>query len=390
MKIAFLTSCLEPGRDGVGDYTRSLANECVRQGHKCLLISINDYYITQTLKSEDKLINKYVEVIRLSNAISNNADNFCLKESIDIFQPDWISLQFSPYGIQKKGIVFNLVPFLKKILNGYFFHVMLHELWIGESVNSSVKYKALGFIQKFFILNFLRQTRPKIVHTSNNTYISILKHNGVFSKRLKMFGALPITLDNANNWLYPMLRDLGCEISEQNRDKYLLFGFFGSLYKEWSPEPLFSSLRQIAIQNNIKIVLISIGKLGLSGESVWEAMSKRYINEFTLLKLGTQPDHKISNLFNSLNFGIAASPYHLIGKSSSVAAMLEHQLPVIVTRNDFQLSKINQISPTEDELIIKLDNLLPKKLNMALKRNQPCSQLKASTHKFIEDLDSSN
>lgn len=32
MRLAFICVSLEPGRDGVGDYTRSLAAECIRQG----------------------------------------------------------------------------------------------------------------------------------------------------------------------------------------------------------------------------------------------------------------------------------------------------------------------------------------------------------------------
>ena len=42
MKLLFLCSSLEPGRDGVGDYTRRLAGECLRQGHEVRLLSLND------------------------------------------------------------------------------------------------------------------------------------------------------------------------------------------------------------------------------------------------------------------------------------------------------------------------------------------------------------
>ena len=42
MNILFLTGGLEPGQDGVGDYTRLLAGVCKTSGHKVSIIAIND------------------------------------------------------------------------------------------------------------------------------------------------------------------------------------------------------------------------------------------------------------------------------------------------------------------------------------------------------------
>lgn len=42
MRIAFSTGCLAPGRDGVGDYTRTLAGECARRGHTLALVSLGE------------------------------------------------------------------------------------------------------------------------------------------------------------------------------------------------------------------------------------------------------------------------------------------------------------------------------------------------------------
>jgi Trk K+ transport system NAD-binding subunit len=51
MKIAFICGSLEPGRDGVGDYTRRLAGELVKQQHEVLVIAFNDRQIKDTLKA---------------------------------------------------------------------------------------------------------------------------------------------------------------------------------------------------------------------------------------------------------------------------------------------------------------------------------------------------
>ena len=50
MVILFLTGCLQPGKDGVGDYTRLLARECIRQGQACCLIALDDPYVREPME----------------------------------------------------------------------------------------------------------------------------------------------------------------------------------------------------------------------------------------------------------------------------------------------------------------------------------------------------
>jgi hypothetical protein len=40
MRIVFLCFSLEPGRDGVGDYTRALAGELIRPGHEVCAVAM--------------------------------------------------------------------------------------------------------------------------------------------------------------------------------------------------------------------------------------------------------------------------------------------------------------------------------------------------------------
>jgi hypothetical protein len=54
MNIVFICGCLEPGVDGVGDYSRRLAGELIRMGNKVQLISLNDYHIdTRTTELQE-------------------------------------------------------------------------------------------------------------------------------------------------------------------------------------------------------------------------------------------------------------------------------------------------------------------------------------------------
>src|SRR5690606_39818307 len=65
MNIAFICGSLEPGKDGVGDYTRRLAGELLRNGHNATIIAINDRYITQCWNGEQKDVEVNVRVLRL-------------------------------------------------------------------------------------------------------------------------------------------------------------------------------------------------------------------------------------------------------------------------------------------------------------------------------------
>ena len=42
MRLVFLCASLEPGRDGVGDYTRRLAAELAARGHDVACVAMND------------------------------------------------------------------------------------------------------------------------------------------------------------------------------------------------------------------------------------------------------------------------------------------------------------------------------------------------------------
>ncbi|HVG81781.1 MAG TPA: hypothetical protein VNB28_05820, partial [Methylomirabilota bacterium] len=55
-----------------------------------------------------------------------------------------------------------------------------------------------------------------------------------------------------------------------------------------------------------------------------------------VLALGIQPAERVSAYLQALDFGLTSYPYALIGKSSSVKAMLEHGLPVIVPWGDLR------------------------------------------------------
>lgn len=388
MKIAFITSSLEPGKDGVGDYTRLLAEECVKQGHECCLVSLNERLLTQIYRSKIAVDLVAIPLLRLPITMPWQQRTAHAEKLLDLFQPDWISLQFVPYGYQDKGIVIDLKKQLRPLVKERHLHIMFHELWIGQNTSAKLKERIVGTVQKFFILQLIKQLQPLVVHTNSSTYVALLKQNGILASRLPLFGNIPVAEQNSDCWLFSELHKLGLDIRTENRQHFWLFGFFGSLHPVWLAEPLFSCLNKAAMEHNRQIAMISIGRLG-PGEKLWNSLSRNYSSQFVFLQLGEKSPIEISEFLNSLDFGVATSPYALIEKSGTVATMLEHKLPVIVNRDDFELSSCTVSFQAPQSLLYKMERIsdcLADQLNSNIPQSLPLSRLPDVTTQFIKDI----
>ena len=380
MKISFLTGTVEPGCDGVGDYTRQLALQCLSAGHACSVVALNDVYVNKPVL--EKLA--ALPIFRLGPALSwpqrvEAACRFLAK-----IKADWVSLQFVSYGFNRRGLVWDLGKRLQPLVADARRHIMYHELWIG-GVKSPLRHRLTGAVQRWLIRRMHWQWSPSVVHTSNGTYVRRLRNVGINAAILPLFGAVPVGNKTADEWLFPILQEGGIAINAANRSQYWIFGFFGTLHSVWPPEPLFSKLREAAAQNDKKVVLISAGRIG-GGEALWKQMAARYKTEFAFFRLGEMAPERVSEWLNSLDFGVATTPLAIIGKSASVAAMLEHGLPVIVNREDQPgTNPWEDGFPELEEQLIRLTPDFPNRLRTA-KREIGISRLPKVAEQFQRDL----
>ena len=67
MRIAFVTSGLEPECDGVGDYTTLLAEECERRGLAIARLALNDSRISEAVVSPGLLGENFVQLAQASS-----------------------------------------------------------------------------------------------------------------------------------------------------------------------------------------------------------------------------------------------------------------------------------------------------------------------------------
>ena len=85
--------------------------------------------------------------------------------------------------------------------------------------------------------------------------------------------------------------------------------------------------------------------------------------------------------------GIATTPWALIDKSGSVTAMLEHGLPVVVTRQDWSLRHEKIPEAFSHPLLYRLDDKFITELKKGIHRAEPESRLPDVADQFINSLE---
>ncbi len=332
MKIAFVTNCLEPGLDGVGDYTSLLAAECERHGHSVARAALNDGFATTPIESP--------ELLRTPQTQPWSARVRQARRWLEEFSPDWISLQFVAFGFHPRGLAGETGRRLSNLLSAWPAQVFFHELWVGEESGAAWKHRVLGWMQRRGILKMLNGLDVRLVHTSNATYTHLLRRRGVKAQRLPLFGSLPLPT-----------------VGKTEPNTALTFAFFGTLHPVWPPEPFLSYLRAL----RRPIALIHAGQIG-SGAALWKRMESSCGSNFQFHTLGALPPQEIADFLAAADFGVATTPWSIVGKSASVAAMLDCGLPVIVNRDDIRYPGVPEETP-DSPLLLKMQPGLPSQFH---------------------------
>jgi hypothetical protein len=349
MRIAFITGGIE---GGVGDYTRNLAKQCELFGHRCCVVALYDAAVTASVCSEQELRLPTIQPWRERIALA--------QQFLDRFEVDWLSFQFVCFGFDNKGLVHQLLFHIQPLLKNRNVQVMFHELWVNHGGGEPLKFVVWGAMQRFLVLQFLARVHPQQVHTSNTAYLQALKQEGVKTDILPLFGSIPVGRNTGDTWLFDLLNQQGFQIDPSRRSECWLMLFFGALHPIWPPEALMETLEKIATRQKKRIAILHAGRIG-PGESLWTSLVERYSKIFTFVRLGALPEKQISELFLSVDFGVSATQYQLLGKSSSVIAMLEHGLPVIAHAEDRSLPE-PVLSELDTSLILRLNNQFEERL----------------------------
>jgi len=344
MKIIFLCGCLEPGRDGVGDYCRKLADTLKNDGVEVGLLAYNDFYI-QDVHQDEQLERKVTtEVLRLPSSMEDDIKTDIATKWINQFRPDILSIQYVPYSFNKRGMPFGLAKQFEKLAKAINVHIMFHEIWQGESKESSLKDIIIGYLQRKISMSIVSSTNAKWISTTNDYY-----RNGVLRAGAKNVFKIPVFSNMPLGDLQQtaVLDQLPKEITN-NRSEYILATFFGGLLFH---QQIFSSLTNLANlikkQTGKKLVVTHIGRSRGVEEQFQELKLKTGIETFVL---GEFSEQKVADYLIHVDLGLTNYPKVLFEKSGSVAALLYNECPVIFLKEGFENDerKINEIEELKD------------------------------------------
>jgi len=326
-KILFITNNFPPIIDGVGDYTYRLAKNLVSQGFEVSIICSEK---TDIINNKGKLSLENIIVLPIVKTWDSNG----LKSIKNVFKDktyDYISLQYVPFSFNKKGLPILLGKNLKNIFPNANWHIMFHELWVAMEIGASFKSKTHGYAQKQLINGLIKTLKPSLINTHCNLYkhqINQLGHNATI---LPLFSNIVKSKQKANH------------IKSNKEKKTLVLSVFGSIHYGAPVSSFLDELLQVTQSDSnefFKIKFIFIGNCGSHVEE-WTSVLKDYNIEFKIT--GKLNEHDISNYFSNTDFGITTTPYLLVEKSGTVAAMLQHNLNVICVARDWDVAgyKIN-------------------------------------------------
>jgi len=374
VNCVFVCSSLESGRDAVGDYCRGLAAGLKNLGHQTALVGLNDLFVAATEESRQP-----VPMLRLAHNEAWPTRVKRAKQFLDKCRAEWISFQFVSYGFHPKGLAHRLPRICAPLAAGRKVHVMFHEIWIGAKTNAPWKERVVGAVQKHMILHWLRDLNPRVVHATNAAYAGLLRAEGVHVLDLPLFGN--IAPSRAPDFQEEIYRRAG--VTRETRNRFWLFGIFGGVPGDWKLEPLLERLWRLAKTEGKKPVLIAFGKREAAGEKVMAGLAEKFDGRFPVVLFGSHSEERVSEFLQTIDFGIAAAPLGLLGKSSAAAAMLEHGLPLIVDRNDV-LFRV-PIAPEIHPRVILPDAQFERRL-VAATKTEPETSRAQIVSRFVEDL----
>lgn len=372
MKLTLICGRLEPGQDGVGDYSRRLAGAAHDRGHQVQLLSISDDV------DQDELIADDFRVQRFSGLLSRGDHFERIISTIQAWAPEAVSLQFVPFSYQPKGLINHLIPLIESLRVNRLLQVMMHETWVRWDPGAKWKHRILGQMQRLLILKALKIWAPEVIHTSNSYYRNLLAKNGIDSSILPLFGNIPVC-----DCISPDALEAILGIQPLPDELRLVFPF--NQEHNWKPLEFLSCIKPILDRSGKPIRLIQAGRThGEYGH--WEAIQKFASNAgWACHLLGPCSTETLSTLLQNCHIGISASQIQLARKSGAVLAMLEHGLPVLCSQES---KLLNRAAYTEKRLTTyEMDDSKLSELLLNSKRELPNSKIDSTVIQWLSSLE---
>jgi hypothetical protein len=357
MRLAFLCSGLEPGRDGVGDFTRTLAAACSAAGHETRLAAIRDPFLSETTQPPKSLS---VAEPRLRDIFQHPDESRALTGWLRDFEPDWVSVQFTPFGFHPRGLGASRAAHLRSLLPPKSRrHIMFHEIWLQPGIDGLWRHRALGWWQRRSVDAWTGfGWQPQVVQTQARLHQARLQLRGVTVSLLPLctpFSNPLITQPEARASISAALRATAAS-SRPLDESALWIGHFGTLHLDgWNFPAYASQMVALAAASGKRICFLALGR-ARAASAAW-AEAGRLVPQADFRVLGELPPEKVPLTMQACDAAITSTPWDIIEKSSAVAAWRAVGVPVLVTRAGTTHSK--NLPPWPDPGLILADASAP-------------------------------
>lgn len=332
MRISFICGTFADGRDGVGDYVARFAAGLMERGHAVQVIAIADRVVAEVTASSGAA--NVPETLRIPAAEWRRGRIEAAVNMLDAFRPDWTSLQLVPTAYEPHGVLIRTPWRLRRLPVSGRRHLMLHELWFGDATGSSIKHRILGGVQRRLVVRAIGHWNPELIHTSNAVYRELLRRNRIDADILRLPANIPANLVRPSRARGDLMAKCGFGGSDA---AWLLAGVFGSVHPEWAEPRAFGPLVDAASRAGYQLAIVHFGRMSGPCRVAWCGLRQGLSNTVPLVDLGEMSPQAVSATVQALDIGLAATPWALIEKSGTVATLLDHGVPVLVTRDDYQL-----------------------------------------------------
>lgn len=368
LNILFLCGSLQPGADGIGDYTRRLASELSKHGYTTKLLAYSDRHTEQSLEEFQNSDNIALSVLRLPKEMNASEKSEIINRWLGGVQPEWVSIQYVLYAFNDKGLPFDFAPEIQDLFPHSKFQVMFHELWLGMEKKPVLKDTLYGKVQNYIIAKMMKRLKPKVIHTHSRAYLQMLVHHGYKAIHLPIISNIPV--------IHPERPYI--DISNQKNLSFLIFGFIspGAPVESFAKE-----LRQFADNEKRQVQVVFAGRNGAYDGDWYQAFKS---NNIECKKLGVLSVEALSDLMNDADIGISTTPFKLYEKSGSVAAMFKHGLPVLNVAVDWE-PEIDIDFEIDEPITEYKAGMLADWLG-SLHKPGRINKLETIANKFIEDL----
>jgi len=376
MTILFICGSLEPGKDGVGDYTRRLAGELIYQDRSVFLLAINDKYIKIISRERQPNLDISIQTYRLPQSLKLKEKRELTQAYIKEINPEWISLQYVPFSFNNRGLPLGWNQVFRKIGRKVNWHIMFHELWLGLNKEASLKHRIMGEIQKKIIRELLHLHSPTLVATQNHLYKNFLLQYCSKVEVLPLFSNFEITKDQ--------------EAFFEKEENTTYFVIFGNIYQYNNFEVFIEELSALVQNKNRNYCFIFIGRNGNEKHRWLSLLQEVQIPQITYKNLGELGADDVSRVLQTADIAITAFPAELVEKSSSIAAYFAHQLPVICISEGWNVKLKKKLPKIIDGVAIYKFGHLEETLNQCEINNPKAHHITNVALQFLAFLNSSS